>query len=109
MTFENRYTPFPKPQILKVVLPIINLSEKNYQLTETIVNQRHGSSFDKWIELGGVPLETAKDVEYLKAASIPKIQKKVLCTEENTLTITAELMPHEVRLIEIKPIYRDDY
>lgn len=109
MTFENRYTPFPKPQTLKVVLPIINLFEKNYQLTETIVNQKYGSSFDKWIELGGIPLETEKDVEYLKAASIPKIQKKVLCTEDNTLTITAELMPHEVRLIEIKPLYKENY
>ena len=106
MTFENRYTPFPKPQTLKVVLPIINLFEKNYQLTETIVNQKYGSSFDKWIELGGLPLETAKDIEYLKAASIPKIQKKILSNENSTLTITAELMPHEVRFIEIKPIYR---
>lgn len=109
MTFENRYTPFSKPQILKVVLPIINLLEKNYQLTETIVNQKYGSSFDKWIELGGLPLETSKDIEYLKAASIPKIQKKILCSEDNSITITAELMPHEVRLIEIKPLYRDNY
>ncbi|MGV8979604.1 GH39 family glycosyl hydrolase [Clostridium sp.] len=109
MTFENRYTPFPKPQTLKVVLPIINLDQRNYQLTETIINQKYGSSFDKWIELGGLPLETAKDVEYLKAASIPKIQKKILCSEENSLIITAELMPHEVRLIEIKPLYGDKY
>lgn len=44
-------------------------------------------------------------IEYLKSVSIPKIQKKILCTENNTLTVTAELMPHEVRLVEIKPLY----
>lgn len=105
MTFKNRYTPFPKPKILKVVVPIINLLENNYQITETIVNQNYGSSFDKWVELGGLPLESKKDIEYLKSVSVPKIQKKILCIENNVLTITAELMPHEVRLIEIKPLY----
>lgn len=104
MTFNNRYTPFPKSNILKVILPLTNLSEANYQVTETIVNKNHGSSFDKWIELGGLPLESKNDIEYLKAVSVPRIQKKILSTENNALTITAELEPHEVRLIEIKPL-----
>jgi len=104
MTFNNRYTPFQKSNTLKVILPLTNLCETSYQLTETIVNKYHGSSFDKWIELGGLPLESKNDIEYLKAASIPRIQKKILTTENDTLTIIAELEPHEVRLIEIKPL-----
>ena len=105
MTFNNRYTPFPKPNTLKVILPLTNLSETNYQITETIVNKHYGSSFDKWIELGGLPLESKNDIEYLKSVSVPRIQKRILSTENNCLTLTAELEPHEVRLIEIKPIY----
>lgn len=105
MTFTNRYTPFPKPNTLKMIIPLKNLSQTKYQMTETIVNKNYGSSFDKWIELGGLPLQNSDDIEYLKAASVPKIQKKILSTENNTITITSELEPHEVRLIELKPLY----
>jgi beta-xylosidase len=107
MTFKNRYTPFPKQNNLKVILPLTNLSETTYQLTETIVNKYHGSSFDKWLELGGLPLDNIKDIEYLKSVSLPRIHKKVVNTENNSLTITAELEPHEVRLIEIKPHFEN--
>ncbi|MBU3130407.1 GH39 family glycosyl hydrolase [Clostridium tagluense] len=105
MTFRNRYTPFPKFHTLKVILPLTNLCGPSYQLTETIVNKEYGSSFDKWLELGGMPLENKNDVAYLKSVSLPRIQKKILSTENNTLTITAELEPHEVRLIEINRLY----
>lgn len=107
MTFENRYTPFPKSHTLKVILPLTNLLHSSYQLTETIVNKNYGSSFDKWLELGGMPLESKNDIEYLKSVSLPLIQKKILDIENDSLTITAELQPHEVRLIEIKPLYVD--
>ena len=103
MTFHDRYTPFPKENKLKVILPLTNLSEDSYQLTETIVNKSYGSSFDKWLELGGLPLENKSDIEYLKSSSLPRIQKKILSPENNILTITSELEPHEVRLIEIEP------
>ncbi|SJU67671.1 Uncharacterised protein [Clostridioides difficile] len=69
MTFNHRYKPFPKPNILKVILPLTNLSEASYHLTETIVNKQYGSSFDKWLELGGLPLESNDDIEYLKSVS----------------------------------------
>ncbi|OOM52948.1 beta-xylosidase [Clostridium beijerinckii] len=107
MTFTNRYTPFPKTNIFKVILPFINLSEICYELTETIVNKNYGSSFDKWLELGGLPLQNKTDIDYLKSVSLPRIQKKIINTEHKSLTITAELEPHEVRLIELKPIYRN--
>ena len=109
MTFNNRYTPFPKPHTLKVILPLTNLSNADYLLTETIVNKDYGSSFDKWIDLGGLPLENKSDIEYLKSVSVPRIQKKILTTANDLLTITAELEPHEVRLIEIKPLYKNQF
>lgn len=104
LTFTNRYTPFSKHSSLKVVLPLRKLSEDKYQLTETIINKKYGSSFDKWLELGGLPLENMQDIEYLKSASLPRIQKKIVSPENSILTITAELEPLEVRLIEIKPL-----
>lgn len=104
LTFTNRYTPFSKQSSLKVVIPLKKLSENKYQITETIINKKYGSSFDKWLELGGLPLENLQDIEYLKSASLPRIQKKRVSPENSILTITAELEPLEVRLIEIKPL-----
>ncbi|MCR3758953.1 helix-turn-helix domain-containing protein [Clostridium felsineum] len=104
MTFENRYAPFPSPNTLKIILPLNNLLEKSYMATETIVNRHYGSSFDKWLDLGAFSIETKADIQYLKVASIPRIQKKILTTENNSLKIVAELAPHEVRLIELKPV-----
>ncbi|MDS0526320.1 helix-turn-helix domain-containing protein [Clostridium sp. SHJSY1] len=104
MTFKNRYTPFPKQNNLKVILPLTNLSETTYKLTETIVNKHYGSSFDKWIELGGMPIDNDKDIEYLNSTSLPRIQNRIVTAENYLLTITAELEPHEVRLIELKPL-----
>ena len=87
-----------------IVPAITNITNFVIEITETIVNKNYGSSFDKWIELGGLPLESKNDIEYLKAVSVPRIQKKMLSTQNNSLTITAELEPHEVRFIEIKPL-----
>jgi beta-xylosidase/AraC-like DNA-binding protein len=104
LTFINRYTPFQKQSSLKIVLPLKKLFEKKYQITEIIVNKTYGSSFDKWLELGGLPLEHLEDIEYLKCASLPRVQKRIETAENNILTITAELEAHEVRFIEIKAL-----
>jgi len=105
MTFTNRYTPFPTPKIKKIILPFTGLENREYIIIETIINKDHGSAFDKWIELGAMPIETAEELEYLKAVSVPKITKRKITVDNNLLTLSVELQPHEVRLIEIKPSY----
>ena len=105
MTSENRYAPFPKLNILKMIIPLINLPEESYTMTETILNRQHGSSFDKWLDFSGMPLESQEDADYLKSISVPKIQKKILYSRNKQLIITVELEPLEVRLIELKPCY----
>lgn len=104
MDFKDRYTPFQNSYILKIIIPLINLSSCRYQITETIINKQYGSSFDKWIEGGAYHIESREDVEYLKQASIPKIQKRMADIEDGSLKIAAELKPHEVRFVELRPI-----
>jgi beta-xylosidase/AraC-like DNA-binding protein len=106
MTFTNRYTPFPTANRKKYVIPLADVTNNEYILTETIINRQNGSAFDKWIELGALPLETTDDVNYLKSVSVPLIRKRRLSVENNYLTISCELEPHEVRLIEIRALYQ---
>lgn len=105
MTLTNRYTPFPEEQSKRVTLALCDLSENKYLLTHTILNREHGSSYDKWIELGALPLQTQDETDYLKSISIPCIKKQAVQTESNTLTITCTLKPHEVRFIEVNAEY----
>jgi beta-xylosidase/AraC-like DNA-binding protein len=101
MTFTSRYTPFPNPTVKKFVIPLSDLTDEEYILTDTILNKDHGSSFDKWVELGALNLETQDESNYLKSISIPRITKQRLNVEKDYLTISRELQPHEVRFIEI--------
>ncbi|MGB4658130.1 MAG: hypothetical protein WBI07_02995, partial [Mobilitalea sp.] len=106
MTFTNRYTPFPNEKRKKYVISLAELTNSEYVLTETIINRDHGSVFDKWVEIGALPLETLEDINYLKSISVPLIKKRKLSVENNYLTVSCELEPHEVRLIEIRAQYR---
>lgn len=101
MTFIQRYTPFPNSMNKKFIIPLSDLPSNYYILTDTILNRQHGSSFDKWVELGAMPLETLDEIEYLKSISIPLITKQRQEVIGGHLTISRELEPHEVRLIEI--------
>lgn len=65
MTFTNRYTPFPNAARQKFSLVLEGFSDKAYLLTETTLGQKHGSSFDKWLEFGAFPLNGREDLEYL--------------------------------------------
>ncbi len=93
MTFTDRYTPFPNLTTHKYVLPLTDLQMNDYFITETILNRNNGSAFDKWIDLGALPLETSEEVEYLKSISVPRIQKSHCKIEDGKTIISRTLEP----------------
>lgn len=105
MTPTNRYTPFDVTHTQKFVIPLEHITDGNYTLSETIINREHGSSFDKWVELGAETLVDYQEQQYLTSSSIPKMTRKVVAVENNQLIISRELEPHEVRLIKIRRHY----
>lgn len=105
VTETNRYTPFDNPSIAKFIIPFTHIKSGNYIISETILNQENGSSFDKWVELGAMPIIEPKEYLYLRAVSVPKLYHKDVTVENDSLMLTRELMPHEVRLIKIRPKY----
>lgn len=105
VTPTNRYTPFDRTYTQKFIIPLRNLADGNYVLTETVVNKEYGSSYDKWVELGAETLTNAKEQQYLRSASVPKIIRKSVHVESHQLIISRELEPHEIRLIKIRKKY----
>lgn len=101
MTFTNRYTPFPNETRKKFSILLNGFADEAYLQTETVLNPQHGSSFDKWIESGALPLNSKDDLEYLQSVSLPLIQKKITHAENRKMELSFTLEPHEVRMIEI--------
>ena len=105
MTFLNRYTPFLNPMRRKFSLSLNGFDEGQYIITETEINPSSGSSFDKWVELGALPLNSQEDYNYLQSMSLPQIHKRVVQIDDGKVELTQTLAPHEVRLIEIRYSY----
>ncbi|MHB8128003.1 MAG: GH39 family glycosyl hydrolase [Mobilitalea sp.] len=109
MTFLNRYTPFLNPTRKKFSLSLNGFEEGQYIITETIINPSCGSSFDKWVELGALPLNGQEDYDYLQSMSLPQMNKHVVQINGGDISLSHTLEPHEVRLIEISYSYESQY
>jgi len=104
MTDTNRYTPFTNPESRRFSITLEGLSYFRCTITEHILNPKHGSSFDKWIEIGA-PLPVDPEAQqYLEAVSVPLIKKTTSTIPNGELNIVCTLEPHEVRLIEIRKL-----
>ena len=102
MTFTDRYTPFPNAVKKRFSLLLEGFESGEYLITESILNPEHGSSFDKWVQSGAMPISSSEDVEYLRCASLPDIHKSKAAAKHGKLELSFTLEAHEVRLIEIQ-------
>lgn len=103
MTITNRYTVFGQEKKKEFNFKLENVNSNNFIVTEYIVNRQYGSAFDKWLEMGALPLESNEEIEYLKSLSKPMINKYKINSYNNILNINAILEQLEIRLIIIKP------
>lgn len=99
----HRYAPFGDAGNRKFTLSLTDLMAPCYHVTEKIINQSHGSCYDLWLSMGAQPLETKEEVSYLRDLSKPMIRKSKIQIDDNHYELIAELEPHEVRLVILKP------
>ena len=101
MTFTKRYTPFSKLGRMSVSLGLTDINAKSCKITEYIVNQKYGSAFDEWVRMGA-PKFDGMLTEYLRRECVPKITVRDEELDGGRITVSAELAPLEVRLVEIE-------
>lgn len=102
VTFMERYNAFVDTHSLEFDLSLHMIPNGKYILTEHILNREYGSAFDEWVRMGGLPLHTQEEIDILKGRSMPKLMKQEKIVENETLAYSANLSPHEVRLIIIQ-------
>lgn len=84
---------------------IFNFNELDFDyaiIKITRITKESGSSYDIYSSMSDIELAKASDVEDLKGLSIPKYEIYKRDVINNSLDLTVELNPLEVKLVEIK-------
>lgn len=102
LTLTSRDGVFPQRRHLELTAKLTDLAPGLYRVRETILNQQHGSSFDRWVDMGAPELGCG-DVEWLRQNSQPALHIYQTSAPRGELPYTSLLAPHEVRLVEISP------
>lgn len=105
MTYNNRYTPFTTPVVKNFDIRINNIDKGKYEITEQVINRKHGSAFDKWNECFPENRELNKDeIQYLKDTVQPLRKRFSISIDSSVYDYVAHMEPHEVRLIIFKKL-----
>lgn len=104
ITETSRYSAFDMSRKLRINFGLNDLVNGRYEIREYFVNREHGSAYDIWISLGGVPLNP-KDTDLLRCLCVPGFHKELRLVEKHQLSYTAVLDPLEIRFTEIKLIF----
>ena len=102
LTLTSRDGVFPRLRHLELSIELSGLTDGLYRIKETILNQQHGSSFDQWVAMGAADLGP-EETEWLRLHSAPAIHMAQTSAVRGKLSYSAQLTPHEVRLVEISP------
>jgi xylan 1,4-beta-xylosidase len=103
MTDTDRYTVFGPYRKRAFDVRLYGVGEGMWQVQEYVLNRQHGSSFDKWVEMGAPSQPTPEECEWLDGMSRPMLRRRVLASAAGELHLQQELEPLEVRLVRIFP------
>ncbi len=103
LSLTSRDGVFPHHRHLELTAKLTGLVPGIYRVRETILNQQHGSSFDRWVEMGAPELGH-DDAEWLRRNSQPALYIHQTSAPRGELSYSALLAPHEVRLVELFPV-----
>lgn len=100
--FTYRYGGFHEMNTAVFSLTITDLPSGSCLIREYSVNQETGSSYDLWVKMGQIDLISHDDISFLKKQSDPGLYMHREEIFDGKLTLHSELLPLEVRLIEIQ-------
>lgn len=101
---KNRYNGFKEEKTIKIEFEIKGLPDSKYRMVTHTLSRQHGSSYDRWVEMGAPDRLSAEDIDYLKANSRPRMHVQYLDIEDSKLYVSI-LEPHGVELMELFPLY----
>ncbi|KAB7673117.1 helix-turn-helix domain-containing protein [Bacillus sp. B1-b2] len=99
----SRYSVFDNEQVKAYQVSLHGIYG-NYRIKKQFVNREQGSSYDSWVNIGA-PIEIDdQTICYLKGKAEPGMKIEDIVTNK-AYSLTTELQPHEIQLIEFKKRY----
>ncbi len=89
--------------ISNYIIELHDVECEKYLLSEMYINHQNGSSYEKWIAMGGITPQSPNEIDTLISLSTPPLHKQYLYSKNNTLTLEFSLSCPEVRLFVLKP------
>ena len=105
ISYKNRYAQFEEKPNLEISLSFTAADGDLYSLTETILNQKNGSSFDTWLRIDAMPLNTKDSTDFIASTTAPFIHSEKIQASHNTLSFQRTLAPLEIRFIVLRPLH----
>ncbi|MGF7089456.1 beta-xylosidase [Kroppenstedtia sanguinis] len=99
-----RYNAFKDKKTVKREIQFTGLSEGKYRMVTYRIDRQHGSSFDRWVEMGAPEELSAEDIHYLKVSTRPQLHTRYVEVEGH-LNYVSTLEPHGVELMELQRVY----
>lgn len=97
---RQAYEIFRNPGEVHYELRLNGFESGLYRMQEETLSRNSGSSFDEWLRMGAPKELTAQQEEWLEQVSMPSIRQSYRQIDQ-TLQITAELEPNDVRMITL--------
>lgn len=98
----NRYTCFPKSTNITYKLKINNLNYNSAKIKISTISKKSGSSYDKWLDMGGNKLLNKDEIEVLKHLSEIDYSSREEFITSDELELNVTVGPLETKLVEIK-------
>ncbi|MEH7360556.1 GH39 family glycosyl hydrolase [Priestia megaterium] len=103
---NEQYDIFEDNEELRLSLEIQGVSNGKYRIKERKINRCQGSVLDEWLNFGSVDDIKPDEVNYLKQKCVPYMKVDHAVVDNNSVILTGELQPHEVRLYELTLLFR---
>lgn len=96
----DRYYGFENKGVMLFHFYLRGLQEGTYSKTSYSISRDHGSSYDKWMEIGAPEILMDEQLDYLEKSSLPGQNfEKIFIEKGSELLVSAVLDVHEVRVI----------
>lgn len=98
---NETYSIFDVSKTADITVKLMALPTGNYRITTSVLNRDHGSTLDDLLRYGPIDKLSPEDIQYFQDTVHPLRQVRYYKCEDGKLDVHAQLLPHEVRFIEI--------
>ncbi len=91
---------------LKLEISLSNIKNRLYRIKKYTLNKNHGSILNEWIKLNCENHLNSDEIDYLKGISAPKLEIEYSEVINNTIDMSLELIPQEVKLVTFEVDYK---